>query len=299
MRFKTKLRHLGALLAASAVIATGAVAQDNPEPAERYGIPTGPMSPEQLDQLVPKHPGMLGALAPENLAKARPKPPFDLTGTWFVDLKEGFFKFLFGPPYPKFHEEAQKAFEEGPKVMARGENYRDSIGQCFPPGMPMIMTRVWPHAFIQLPTAIYMISGFNNSLRVIYLDGREHSDADSVVPTYNGESIGHWEGDTLVVETKYFETNNHWIDLGLPLSDQFHMIERIRLLEKGKVLEIQYTMTDPVNWEGEWKNTKRFNRQDYTDINESECIAANNAHLPGTDLGKATADERGERDGKD
>jgi hypothetical protein len=253
-----------------------------------------PLSSERLNEMVPKHPGYLGALAPENLNKPRPAPPFNVTGTWFIDLREGFLKFLFGPPYPRFYEEGVEALVEAPKAQARGETYRDVIGQCYPPGMPMIMTRVWPHAFIQVPTAIYMISGFNNSVRSIFLDGRSHSDPDLVVPSYNGESVGQWEGDTLVVHTKYFEPDNHYIDYGIPISDEFEMVERIRLLENGTVMEIEYIMTDPQMWEGEWRSTKRFNRQDYTDINEANCILAYNASLPGTDLGREAAEERGE-----
>ena len=63
------------------------------------------------------------------------------------------------------------------------------------------MTRYWPMAMIQIPTAIYMISGFMNSVRIVYLDGRKHTDPDIIVRTFNGESIGTWEGDTLVVDT--------------------------------------------------------------------------------------------------
>ncbi|MBO9601986.1 MAG: hypothetical protein J7496_05700 [Novosphingobium sp.] len=273
----------GALLAVCA--AAPAVAQTAPR--------GGPIPDEQFQKMIPQHPGYLGALAPENLKKPRPAPPFDLTGTWFVDLREGFMKFLFGPPYPHFHAEAQKAMDDAAAAMAKGQTYRDSIGQCYPPGMPMIMTRVWPHAFIQLPTAIYMISGFNNAVRTIYLDGRDFSDPDLVVPSYNGESIGHWEGDTLVVTTKYFETDNHWIDMGLPISDDFQIVERIRLVDGGQTMEVEYTMTDPQNWDGEWKNTKRYVRADHTDINESHCILQYNENLPGTNLGKQAADERG------
>ena len=267
---------------------TGGLAQ--PEVVRDYT----PLSPERLERMVPKHPGYLGALAPANLKAERPPAPIDLTGTWFVDLREGFARYLFGPPYPYFFEGGREALIEAPKYAARNETYRDSIGQCFPPGMPMIMTRVWPHAFIQLPTAIYMISGFNNSVRTIFLDGREHSDPDLVVPGYNGESIGRFEGDELVVDTRYFETDNHWIDHGIPISDEFRIVERIRLLEDGSVMEVDYTMTDPQNWRGEWRSTKRFNRQDYTDVNEANCILAYNENLPGTDLGRAAAEERGE-----
>jgi hypothetical protein len=253
-----------------------------------------PLSEERLEQMVPKHPGYLGALAPANLAKPRPAPPIDLTGTWFVDLSEGFNKFMFGPPYPSFYEDGRRALIEQQEAEARGETYRDSIGQCYPPGMPMIMTRVWPHAFIQLPTAVYMISGFNNSVRTIFLDGREFSDPELVVPSYNGESIGHFEGDTLVVKTKYFETDNHWIDRGIPISDEFEITERITMHDGGTRMRVEYIMTDPKTWEGEWRSTKEFTRQDYTDINEANCILAYNENLPGTDLGRDAAEERGQ-----
>jgi hypothetical protein len=295
-------RKLPALFAAAALVVTAlpAVAQDaypaeGDLPAQPQVVrPLTPIGPEVLDRMVPKHPGYLGALAPENIAKPRPAPPFDLTGTWFVDLSKGFASYMFGPPYPKFGAEGREALIEAPKAQARGETYRDAIGQCYPPGMPMIMTRVWPHAFIQVPTAIYMISGFNNSVRTIFIDGRAPSDPDLVVPSYNGESIGVWEGDALVVTTRYFETDNHHIDLGIPISDEFQLVERIRLVDGGKVMEVQYTLTDPQMWEGEWHNTKRYNRADYTDINEAVCILQYNQHLPGTNLGRETADARGE-----
>lgn len=297
-KWSGSMKRGGAMLAGTALLAalgsTVAVAQDEtlvqPEVVRTYT----PLSPERLNDMVPKHPGYLGALAPANLNAARPEAPINVTGTWFVDLSQGFNHYLFGPPYPRFGPEGIQALIEAPQAQARGETYRDAIGQCYPPGMPMLMTRVWPHAFIQLPTAIYIISGFNNSVRTIFLDGRQHSDSNLVVPSYNGESIGHFEGDTLVVHTTYFEADNHWIDHGIPISFDTVIVERIRLLENGTVMEVEYTMTDPTLWEGEWKSTKRFGRQDYTDINESNCILAYNANLPGTDLGRAEAEERGQ-----
>ncbi len=250
------------------------------------------LTTEQLDALQHKHSGQAGALDPANLAKPRPKPPFDMTGTWFVDLSEGFNKFMFGPPYPEFLEAGKKALVEGAAARASGKNYRDSIGQCYPAGMPMIMTRVWPIMFVQVPTAIYMVAGFTNSFRAIYLDGRTHTDPDLYVPTYNGESIGKWEGDTLVVTTKGFETDHHWIDIGLPVSEDFQIIERIKSVNGGNTLEIEYIMTDPRNWKGEWRNTKRWDRVLESDIGEVECTEARNANLPGTDKGQESLDER-------
>ena len=115
----------------------------------------------------------LGVLAPANLAKPRAKPPLDITGTWFIDLNfPGSWRF--GEPYPKLTPEAQKHLDAARKARAEGKVYRDDIGQCWPAGVPLIMTRVWSISMVQLPTVVYMISGFMNSLRVINLDSRPH-----------------------------------------------------------------------------------------------------------------------------
>jgi hypothetical protein len=242
---------------------------------------------EKMANTIMRHPdGRLGALAPENLNKPRPAAPFNLTGTWFVDLSEGFGRFRFGPPYPEFIGQAKLDFEEGQRAAAERRPYRDAIGQCFPAGIPMIMTRVWPIAMVQLPTVIYMMSNFNNSFRQIFLDGREYSDPNTIIYTYNGESIGHFEGDTLVADTRYIETYNHFIDSGIPISEEFRVQERMRMLENGEILEIEYIMTDPVNWVGEWRNTKQWLRADTTDIGEVECLPDLNDNLPSTQAGQ-------------
>ena len=248
--------------------------------AQQQSVPG--LTPQQVDELSHKHDGFYGALAPQNLQKKRPKPPFDLTGTWFVDLRHSFLDFMFGPPYPEFYAAGQQAMQEAAAARAAHKPYRDSIGQCYPAGMPMIMTRVWPISMVQLPTVVYMLFGFTNSMRFIYLDGRPFTDPDIAVPSYNGESIGHWEGDALVVHTKYFETNEHWIDMGLPISEDFEITERIRLLDRGQTLQIEYTLTDPKNWKGEWHSTKRWLRADYSDIPEVECLPNLNRNLPST-----------------
>jgi hypothetical protein len=242
--------------------ATASQAQDTAQP------PTAPAT-------------QLSALAPANLAKPRPKPPFDLTGTWQHDGRANTWRFV--PETFKLTPQAQAHYDAGVKALKDGGVYRDDIGQCWPAGVPIIMTRVWPIAMIQLPTAIYMISEFMNSMRVVYLDGRQHTDPDIVVKTFNGESVGRWEGDTLVVETKNFINDpHHWVDQGVPASDELRIIERIRMINDGKSLEIAMTLTDPKNWEGEWKGVRRWNRVDDHDIGEVECLPDLNEHLQST-----------------
>ncbi|MEO7641608.1 MAG: hypothetical protein ABIU07_09345, partial [Ramlibacter sp.] len=267
-----KIKYLLLLVLAAGVVNAGEA------PAGRTA--NGGITQEREDNLAQKHDGYPGALSPENLKKPRPKPPFDMTGTWFVNLRNSFGDFRFGPPYPEFFEPGQKAMKEAAEARAKNVPYRDAIGQCFPAGMPMIMTRVHPISIIQLPTVAYMLFGFTNSMRFVYLDGRKFTDPDTVVYTYNGESIGHWEKDALVVHTKYLEPNQHYIDSGIPISDKFEFVERITAEDGGKMLRFDYTMTDPKMWKGEWKSTKRFIRQDFSDIPESECLPNLNENLP-------------------
>ncbi len=243
-------------------------------------------------QTAPSAPAaQLGALAPANIAKPRPKPPFDLTGTWQHALsRENPFRFT--PPAGtdlKLTPAAQVHYDAAKKAAAAGKAYHDDIGACWPAGMPIIMTRVWPIAMVQNPTSIFMISGFMNSVRIIYLDGRKHTDPDVVVRSFNGESIGHWESDTLVIDTRNFVDDHHWIDTGIPASDELRIIERIKMAEVdksgGKALDIEYTLTDPKTFSGEWKMTKRFKRMDDTDINEASCLPDLNEHMPSTKAG--------------
>ena len=256
---------LGALAVTSSAVAQQEATPPQPEVVR----PLTPIPPERLEQMVPKHPGYLGALAPENLRKARPAAPFDVTGTWFVDLSKGFADYMFGPPYPRFGPEGVEALIEQPKAQARGETYRDAIGQCYPPGMPMLMTRVWPHAFIQLPTAIYVISGFNNSVRTIFPDGRAHEEDPD--PSFMGDSIGRWEGDTLVVDTIGISGELE-IDTGWPHSDQFRLTERIHLDPADpNVLVNEMRMEDPEALAEPFVVTTRYRRDRYGKLIEFQC----------------------------
>ena len=278
-----------ALVASALSILAGsplATSQNAPAPAAAAPAPTVDQMIQRIEsRSVPTNRGgALGALAPGNLKKKRPPAPFDMTGTWFPDNSHGF---RFGPPYPQFIGQTKADFETGLEKSRTRTGWRDAIGQCFPAGIPMIMTRVWPIMMVQVPTVVVMVSNFNNEFRQIFLDGRQFSDPDKVTFTYNGESIGKFEGDTLAVETRYIETHNHFIDAGIPISEEFNVKERIRLLEDGKVLEIEYIMTDPNGWVGEWRNKKRWLRLDHTDISQVDCLPDLNDNIPSTQAGKA------------
>lgn len=225
-----------------------------------------------------------GALDPENLARPRPAAPFDLTGTWEfrAELEEqasyGLYEFK---PLPKLTAKAQATFDEYLEYAREGKRYLEPTAQCYPVGMPRYMTRYGSIMMLQYPTAIYMISRLNNEFRVVYLDGRERMPRDQWEPNWNGESIGRWEGDTLVIETTGFTDENHLIQQGIFTGDQLTITERITMLNGGNTLKIDFTMTDPEHWEGEWRHTKFRDRTLNYDVREATCLNIDNAALPG------------------
>ena len=230
----------------------------------------------------------LGALDPENLNKKRPPAPFDVTGIWSFrgeDRGETNYTPMYGSyefkPHPKFTEKGQKTLDEYLSYARAGKRYYEPTARCYPAGMPRLMTRYGALMMLQYPTAIYMVSRLNNEYRVIWLDGRDREPVDTRDNNWNGESIGHWEGDTLVVETLGFTDENHLIQQGIFTGDQLKIVERYSMLNDGNTLQIDFTMTDPEHWEGEWKHTKFRDRTLRADVREANCIAADNELLPG------------------
>ncbi len=268
LRYKAALLTVG-LLALTVLNCTDAVAQVRKvEPAVKLSA-----APAK---------GNWSMLAAGNLNAKRPKATVNFMGTWLIQRTA-----TNGPPpdweffpLPKFTAAAQTIYNEKLQADKDGKAYKDDAGSCYPPGMPRFLTRVWPIQVIQLPTAIVMIQGFENQVRWIYLDGRKHPDPDFTLPSFNGDSIGHFEGKSLVVETRNFEPNHHWIQAGVPVGEQLKIMERWTLESDGSVLAIELTMTDPQYWEGNWVNTKRYNLRDDRDIFEVHCIAAEMAKLP-------------------
>ena len=225
-----------------------------------------------------------GALAPDNLAEERPPAPFDLTGVWRYrgedEWRANYGSFEFKPK-PKLTPKAQKFFDEYIEASEEGVRYGDPTALCYPPGMPRYMTRYGSLMMLQYPTAIFMVSRLNNDYRVIYLDGRERVSESKLDRNWHGESLGHWEGDTLIIETTGFTDSNHLIQAGIITGDQLTIIERYRVINDGNTLMIDFTFIDPEHWEGKWEHTKFRDRVLRSDVKEANCIYTDNQVLPG------------------
>ena len=98
--------------------------------------------------------------------------------------------------------------------------------------------------------------------------------------SFNGESIGQWEGDTLVVDTKYFVSDHHWIDSGIPGSDALHIVERMRLINNGAIAGDRiHADRSRRAGKADWKMTKRWSASTIAISRKSSCLPdLNSAH---------------------
>jgi hypothetical protein len=144
------------------------------------------------------------------------------------------------------------------KSRMSGSSEYDASAKCLPLGMPNMMVMFYGMEVMQNKDKITMFSELNDSLRRVYLDGRKPSQKVLDDPTYAGYSTGHWEGDTLVVDTVALHPGS-FIDGMSPHSDQMTVHETIRFAEPT-LLEDHVTVTDPKALTKPWENTYRYRR---------------------------------------
>ena len=125
------------------------------------------------------------------------------------------------------------------------------------------------YEILQVPGKITLIapSVEEGGVRRVYLD-REHP--KNLRPTWNGHSVGHWEGDTLIVDTIGFNDKSWLFSDREPHTEALHIVERIRLVANGQYLEIHTTVQDP-NALTEPYQYSRYSKRVTTEIPENVC----------------------------
>lgn len=195
----------------------------------------------------------------------------DLTGIWNA-LRGPYDTASFSkgdPPMTAWGEEQFKNAKpsQGPRGVTLDKT-TDKVYQCYPPGMPYIYLQLFPMQIVQTPKEVIELFEYDHSVRHIFIDGRKHP-AD-LMPTYNGDSIGHWEGDTLVVDTVGLN-GKLWLDrVGHPDSDQMHIVERIQRVDE-KTLQVDFTFDDPKSYTKAWSATMRFRLHPDWNVIEDVC----------------------------
>ena len=175
------------------------------------------------------------------------------------------------PPQPKLKADyAEKRAAWLAAVKANDGVVPRARSNCSPPGMPRIMRLPqYPYEFIFAPGRVTINQEAWMQTRTIWTDGRGHDpDHD---PGFMGDSIGHWEGDTLVVDTVGISGELE-LDIGFPHSDALHLVERIHLdPDDPDVLVNEMWMEDPEALAEPYTETARYRRDRYGKLLEFQC----------------------------
>lgn len=212
----------------------------------------------------------------------RPKSSPDISGVWWppreTSLSANDRNSLFGKQNPDMTPGGQEKFkssrplyENTPSgVVNRLET--DPSYNCFPPGVPGIYTQVGgaggPMEMLEVPGRVVILYEYDHYVRQIYIDGQHSS---GIAPTWMGDSIGKWEGDTLVVDSTGFNDKTVLDREGHPHSDALHVIERIRRLDP-KTLEVGITIDDPKVYTKPWGGRLIYGLEPTWRIMENLCM---------------------------
>ena len=137
----------------------------------------------------------------------------------------------------------------------------DPLSDCLPPGFPRgALINPFGRELIVSPKETWMTSQTLNDIRRIYTDGRGHTPENEAAPLWDGESIGFWDGDTLVIHTLYVRNHVEMQRLQPDLSDQASFIERVRMTGPDTI-EDDATIYDPIALRQPWHSVIKFVRQ--------------------------------------
>ena len=212
------------------------------------------------------------------------KDPHDLSGVWNMRPTPEARKYIgntFSAEPPALTAWGQQQSDatkpsNGPHTHSLEETDDPVIKGCFPPGTPRIYLQPFPMQIVQTPTQTIMIYEYDHTVRYIQTNLKAH--AEDLTPTYMGNSIGRWDGDTFVVDTTAFNDKT-WLDrTGHRHSDQLHVIERFRRVDANN-LQIDLTMEDPKALAKPW--TSQLTYQLKPDWTIGELVCADNAGFLG------------------
>ncbi len=181
---------------------------------------------------------------------------------------------------------------------AESETRRDHVytadDSCWPSGVPQVVNLLEEIEFLQAKDRVIIIYQRDHQVRWIWLN-RGHS--DNPTPSWYGESVGHYEGDTLVVDTIGLKTHKMSVvdPFGTPHTDKLHVTERYQLFSTpfGNGLEITVEVDDPGAFTGLWRGTAEYRQNlGVTQLKEVVCAENNRSFVDGSTFGTIPEEAR-------
>ncbi len=164
--------------------------------------------------------------------------------------------------------------QENHKALSGGMPY-SARASCMPSGVPaFMMAAVEPIHFMQTPKQVTMIFSGDAQIRRIYLDVPHSANLE---PSWYGESVGHYDGDTLVVDTIGLNDKTFIDNYRTPHTAKLHVVERYKLIDDGKTLQVTFRVEDPDTFYQQWSAIGKLRRVQMP-MHEEAC-AENNQNL--------------------
>jgi hypothetical protein len=148
----------------------------------------------------------------------------------------------------------------------------DPTGRCLPAGVPRsVMLGLFPQQFVQTPAQIVVLYEYQNAFRVIPFAAHHSED---LLPSYMGDSVAHWDGDTLVVDVTGFNDITWLAGTGTFHSDALHVVERYTRVSKDRI-DYEVTMEDPNVLTKPWTLQSTLMLREGTRLQEYICAENN------------------------
>jgi hypothetical protein len=198
----------------------------------------------------------------------------DISGTYWASRYSPSIEVV-GGGEPPLNAAGKAAYEKNQQGLKDGSIVDKARRVCVPDGVPRVLATPYPFEIFQVPAGqVTFLYEMNHQVRVIVMDKPlPPPDVLVVDPKYNGHSVGHWDGDTLVVETKGFNEYTFLDATGLPHTDEMSTVERIRKV--GNELEDIITIQDSEMYAKDWQ--ARFVYAARNDV-RLEDYACNDSH---------------------
>jgi hypothetical protein len=253
------MKKLFVLAALSAALAVTTVAQDQPKK---------PVAGKDVPRDSAGHPDMTGVWQGGS----------NRIGTWEETNADGGFVPGNAPitpfaikekqPQPVYKPEAQKRVDES--YARRGVD--EPMVRCLPPGVPRTtIMGLFPMQIVQTPKMVVMLFEVFHEFRLVPIDAKHPDDLD---PSYMGDSVGHWDGDTLVVDVTGFNDKTWLSGVGTIHSEKLHVTEKFTRVDLNTIL-YESIVDDPEVLAAPWIRYGTIMLRTGTRLQEYECVENN------------------------
>jgi hypothetical protein len=206
------------------------------DPEARFMPPVSGPGPLQDDPAHPHHGHREGV----------PGQPDEAATPWIADLRNPILKPWAAATVQKNAEQQMAGIEDDTELL-----------HCRPDGVPGVLTRRDNVSLLKTPTEVTIVYQLDHQVRHVYL-GANHSQHPA--QSSYGESVGHFEGDTLVVDTVGLDDRAPIDHYGTPHSDAIHVTERYHVTDGGRTLQVDFAVEDPKAFNMPWSGIAHYRR---------------------------------------